>query len=166
LGSVVVECANLEEQLNLIIPHVLGLSGDEYDVLLGGQMLNRKLEVLRDIAKIRIKPKKHLTRLIQVLDKFSNLNRDRITVVHGTWGPPGGLWQLNWIMEGRPPKGIPTEAIHKKGKKIRTFNADDLEVTARSIAEANSELHQWYIKDFIKPRVNRSLRRKGPVVSL
>jgi hypothetical protein len=163
LGSVVVESANLEDQMNLILGHLLRLSGDEYDVLLGGQMLNRKLEVLREIGKLKIKPKKHLARLIQILDKFTNLNSDRNTVVHGRWGPPGGLWQLNWIMEG-PPKGTPTVAMHKKGKKVRTFNADDLEATARAIAEANSELRQWYMKDFIKPRVKRSLRRKPPVV--
>jgi hypothetical protein len=160
LGSVVMECAHLEDQLDLMIGHLFRLSPEQLDILLGAAMLNRKLDVMRQIRKMKIKPKKRLARLIAVLDKLSNLNADRVTVVHGVWGPPGGLYQLNWIMRGGIPPGTPTEARHKKSGKVRTFRAEDLDATAKALADCNSDLNHWWSRDIIKPYVRRNPKRQ------
>jgi hypothetical protein len=159
LGSIVVECAKLEDRLDIMITHLFRLSGDQYDILLGGVMLNRKLEVLRQIGKLKIKPKKRLERLIEILDKISNLNADRVTVVHGIWGPPGGLYQLNWLIRSTFPPGIPVEARHKKSGKVRTFKAEDLAATAKALEDANTDLEHWWSRDIVKPYVKRAVKR-------
>jgi hypothetical protein len=161
LGSVVMECANLEDRLDLMIGHLFRLSPEQLDILLGGSMLNRKLEVMRQIGKLKIKPRKRLARLIEILDKVSNLNADRVTVVHGKWGPPGGLYQLNWLMRGGPPPGTPAEARHKKSGKVRTVKAEDLDATAKALADCNQDLEHSWSRDIIKPYVKRRVRRSA-----
>jgi hypothetical protein len=59
------------------------------------------------------------------------------------------------------PNDVDAEAIHRKYGKIRTFKAEKLEETAAAISNRHEELWKFWMDNFIKPKVRRSLKREA-----
>ena len=160
LGSVVYECATLESTLNILILSFTNVSGDELEILIGGAMLQKKLDMLKALAKLKLKSKKKLEHLLNIIGKINALNGERVTAVHGEWGPPGNMFQLSWLTTGIPPDVIP-EAMLKKHGKPRTVKAERLEEMAADISRCHEHLREFRKAHFIKPLIKRSLRKEA-----
>jgi hypothetical protein len=95
------------------------------------------------------------------MGNLSALNNDRVVVVHGVWGAPGGKVKLSWLATGIPTD-TPAEAIHKKHGRVRTFKAEKLQETAYAISNRHRDLFKFWMDHFIRPAAKRSLKRTKP----
>jgi hypothetical protein len=158
LGAVVSECATLESTLDMMISAMTKLGEVELDILIGGAMLGRKIDILKDLGILKLKSKKKKNKFAHIMGSLSSLNSDRVTIVHGAWSPPGGKMPLSWLATGIP-QSVNAEAVHRKYGKTKTFKAEKLDETAAAIDTCHSDLWNFWMGNFIQPKVRRSLKR-------
>jgi hypothetical protein len=160
LGTIVAQSAGLEATLDILICSLTGLSEAQFRILVGGQMIGRKLELAKDLALLKLKSKAKISRLTDLFSRLVSLNSKRNTVVHGTWGTKEGGARLSWLFSAQQP---PAEDIHavlkKRGAKLQTVSSTKLDEIATKLSEANSELFSFLMDEFIQPKVHRSVGR-------
>jgi hypothetical protein len=157
LGSVVVESANLEATVDLVLLHLTNLTHTAYEVLMGGRMLGAKLDALRVIGLAKLRSKKRKKAFTAIMDNLAHLNSQRTIAVHGIWGPDEGggvaLNQLLGFALGKRP-GQAT-ASHRKG----VLKAAKLGSLSKKLNEGNSALFAYWRTVWLGATIARSRRR-------
>ena len=92
IGSVAVESANLEHLLDLILCRLFRLTSQEAMSVFDKAMLQRKIELVSDFGKRRLRSNKRRREFDQIMVDVNNLNGSRISLIHGIWhsGDPRG----------------------------------------------------------------------------
>lgn len=158
LGSAVIGMAELEHYLDLVIPHLANLTQRRYEVLAQGAMLGRKLEILRAIGSQNLRSQRRKTAFKRIMDELEALNAERVVLVHGAWGAPGGGIKLYWL--AGYPIAEPIEAMHRnRGGRIRTIRAEDISAISDRIERAHRDLARFWIDIWITPNARRANRR-------
>lgn len=121
-------------------------------------MLGRKIDILKDLGKLKLKSKERKNKFAHIMGSLSSLNSDRVTIVHGAWSPPGGKMPLSWLATGIP-HNVNAEAIHRRYGKIKSFKAEKLDETTAAIDACHDDLWNFWMENFIQPKVRRSLKR-------
>lgn len=157
LGVIVAESASLEATVDLIISHLTNLNPQQYEIVLKGEMIKRKLEVLKAIGQQKLRSAKRKAAFLTLMARLTSLNSDRNTLVHGIWGPRGG-YRLSWFA-GHPITD-PIEAIQRsRGGRVRTLPANRIGNVARNVTKAHSELYNFWREVWLKLVVQRGIRR-------
>jgi hypothetical protein len=153
LGDVVAESAYLESNLDMFIGVLTKLNESQFEALLSGQMLGRKLQIVKEIGVPKIRSQKGKAEFAEIVDALSSAITDRNAVVHGIWGGPGGMWKLSWIFG---PVTGPVLATHrKKGGKVRTVPAERIADIAEKIRAGHTKLFNYFVEVFIRKKGRR-----------
>ena len=155
LGSIVAESASLESNLNLMIARLARLSEAQLNILLGDQMLGRKLDIVKAAALLKLKSNRGKKRFIHLVDRVALLSRDRNTVVHGTWGDQQGRLPTRWICARAPDSAVYAVLHKRRGTKLRAFPAAQLKTLAKNMSEAHSELFSFLLEKLNPKKVTR-----------
>lgn len=101
IGDVVAESTWMEEVVAMAISVFTGVSDGSLGALLSGRMIDAKLQILESLAEtdaVRPQRREGLRDLVATL---RDLNKDRVTVVHGMWEPESGGYRLGDLFTGR-----------------------------------------------------------------
>jgi hypothetical protein len=158
LGSIVAESASLEASLEMFIGSLLNVDPKRFEIVFGGQMFIKKLEVVHEMGLLKLKSGKKRTAFTEIIGRVRALNADRVTVVHGIWGGKNGMSKLSWLMGA--PVCEPIHAYHNKRGTVKTVAAAKLEEIATNIAKIHSELFGFWVDEFVKPKGKRNERRR------
>ena len=156
LGSVVVESADLESRVDLILLHLTNLNYTAYEVLMGGRMLGAKLEALKIIGLAKLRSEKRKRAFAAIMGNLTSLNSQRTIAVHGSWGPEDGV-PLNQLIEiaiGKRP--VVATASHKKG----VLKAAKLDLLSKKLSEGNKALYAYWRTVWLRATIARSDRRR------
>jgi hypothetical protein len=163
LGLVVSGSAQLESTLDLLIQSLANLGDQQFEVLVGGRMIGNKLDILKGLGLLKLKSQKKQQAFTYLINSLSSLNAERNTVVHGRWGPEGGITisMLSALFQGKTLKKL-GEATHKKGRgKVLKLKAQRLEELALRLDQGNHDLYGFWKDNWLKQSVKRSLRRSA-----
>jgi hypothetical protein len=170
LGAVVAESAHLEAMIDRMLVEITRLKQAEYDLLVSGAMLGRKVELLRDLGLLKWKSKRKGEAFRAVINQVSEVNGKRATAVHGLWEPVGGMTveiMTTIILRGLKPSSIPQrQAIHKKRGKVVTLDAEELMGLADAILLAKRDLAQFWRLNWQQPRILRRLQAAPRIASI
>jgi hypothetical protein len=162
IGALVVESSNLEMFLDGMLCVMLRLKKQQYDLLLDGAMMQRKLNLLHDLGTLRLRSKKRKLQLTAIIGELKQCNSQRVAAVHGIWeSKDGRLNQLKVLMDNvngipQPPKkAIATK--ERLNQKALQLDADKVEETVDKLIKWHKKLLTFYVRA-LTPRSNS----KGP----
>jgi hypothetical protein len=158
LGSVVVESADLENKLNMMLQDLTGLSDAHLRIMNRGSMLQQKLEAVEKLGEQKFTAKSSKARLKNAITYLKQRNTERTIIVHGVWRPGGGggaLAQLAAYQSGQP---LALEAVLYKNNA--TFKASELDKLALKIQIATGDLWELFMEKRAKPAAKRNEYRR------
>lgn len=162
LGTVAVESSNLEELLDIIIDGLLRLKKNQMDIVLEGAMMQRKLELVKDLGRLKLKPKTQtaqITELCQIIGDLNHANQERVTAIHGIWRPADKAQLINKV------HGTANAIATKKGRRNQADSklaSDKLLGVAARISEGAQKLGKFSMAHFFQTRVSPSKRHLQP----
>ena len=151
IGSVAVESANLEELLDIILDGLLGLNTKQRDIVFEGAMMQRKLELVKELGCQKLKSQRRKLELTKIIGDLNHANQERSTAIHGTW-QIADKTALKAKVYGTG-KAVAT----KKGRRNKpdsTIEADKLIGVAERISEGAQKLAVFVTVAFFRPKVS------------
>ena len=144
IGNVVVESANLELIVEQMLGDFIGAKPEICDILIGTQMLDRKIELLSRIAPLKPRSKRVKKELAALIERADKLNKLRKIAVHGTWAPRGKV-SLSMLLLSRPPPLQPSDAATRRNPKS-VLTAERLRDLGTDIQKAHQDLWRFWIR--------------------
>ena len=151
IGELVVECSDLEMYLDGMLGEMLRLKKHQYDLLMEGAMLQRKLNLMCEIGTLKLKSKKRKTELSAIIGALKHCNSERVIAVHGNWETVttdrNFLARMLKAASGLPVS--PTKAVATKsgvGTKVSTLDADKIALTIERVQEWRGKLISFWAK--------------------
>jgi hypothetical protein len=144
IGDVVAESVWMETLAAEAIVIFARLSESSIDALLRGKMLDAKLQVLEEITETAVREEKR-KEFAELVATMRNLNRDRVTVVHGMWRPKSGGYAISDIAKGKldPPDEV---VFHGRGKE-RVLTSEQVMDLAKRIGDASHRLIRFLVEE-------------------
>jgi len=157
IGRVVVESANLESIVEQMLADFIGGKAEILDILMGTQMLDRKLELLGRIAPLKLRSAKHRATLASLLDRCNSLNKLRRIAVHGVWKERGGV-TLSDFLAFKPRPLEPSDAATRRNPN-NVLTAERVKTLGTDIQQAHQDLWRFWVSCRISPKARRGLKR-------
>jgi len=162
LGSIAMESAYLEDLVDMLIGEIAKLSDAQFRALLPGAMLAAKLDILHDLAILKLKSKTKIEKFGLIIAKLKHLNSQRTIAIHGQWQ---SLERISFaeLAQGASFKLGNAEATHVRGKKQPSkLHASKLHDIADGISEYRDQLFHFCLQSWIRPAAIRSVRKSLP----
>jgi hypothetical protein len=135
IGDIAIESAWLDSIAAIAIMVLTKLEEPQARALLRGKMLDGKLQLLAELGEI-VLPEAKRDAFHGIVGRLRELNRDRVTVIHGTWQPKGGFTLAVLAKSGI---GLMDE-IHLEGRKERMLSTEEVEALAGRLSSTTHEL--------------------------
>ena len=164
LGRVVVMAAELENTLEGVIQGMGDWGADLYKQILHGKSgVQSRLHLFKQLALTKVKTKKGIKMINDLVELLLQFTEDRNIVVHGLWSPGGTGGTLAQLMLFDPLSELhqaPVLAVSKAAQK-RRIPAKELESIADAIESLNGMLRSFYDHYYRAPVRRRRLARKS-----
>lgn len=159
LGSIAMESAYLEDLVDMLIGEITKLSDEQLRAILPGAMLAAKLDILKNLAVLKLKSKSKQQKISSIIAELKHLNGQRTIAIHGQWQSLQ-KFTLADIANGLAIEIGNAEATHVRGnKQPAKLNAGKLQDIADGISEYRDQLFHFWLDILIRPAAIRSARK-------
>jgi hypothetical protein len=139
IGAVAIECAYLDQTVERLILRVCGMEHDQGKYFTGTMPLDKKLDLLSDLAKQKL-PAEKIGEFTQIISECKLANNDRNTIIHGIWLAA----TIRMSTEGRKTPDPTAEAVKLRLRSAALlFPADKVDHAAERLAEAMYQLNRF-----------------------
>ena len=159
LGRIALESAYLESLVDQLIGEIAKLSDEQFRALLPGAMLATKLDILKNLASLKLKSKTKKEKLSSIIAELNHLNSQRNIAIHGLWQ---SLEKISFadLAKGASIKTGNAEATLARGKKQPSkLHASKLQAIADGISEYCDQLADFCLLLWIRPASIRRVRK-------
>lgn len=160
LGRITLESAYLERLVDTLIMEIAKLSDEQFRALLPGAMLAAKLEILNNLAILKLKSKSKKEKIGSIISKLKHLNSQRTIAIHGQWQ---SLEKISFadFAKGDSIRIGNAEATHVRGNRQPSkLHVSKLQDIADGISEYCNQLADFCLLLWIRPAAVRRLRKE------
>lgn len=134
IGEVVFRWTLVEEHMQTIIWHVMGLDWKQGRLLTFGSDASQKIDMFRGLALNSISNEQDQREINSIANRADKLNTRRNRVVHGTWGYKSNPKDLRLFHIANVNQRITPKTEKKNANDIKNIASDISNLDARLIA--------------------------------
>lgn len=134
IGEVVFRWTLVEEHMQTIIWHVMGLDWKQGRLLTFGSDASQKIDMFRGLALNSISKKQIQRKINSIASRADKLNTRRNRVVHGTWGYKSNPKDLRLFYIANVKQRITPKTEKKNANDLMKIASDIGDLDARLIA--------------------------------